>query len=66
MSETIGFRWRLDEDGGGTAFVFTDHRSHVDETKYVFDSLDELPEWMAEAIREDGRLEGELPQGPEE
>lgn len=62
MSEgrIAGIRWRLDEDGGGEAFVFIDYRSHVDERKYVFDSLEELPRPVAEAIRKDGRIEGEI------
>jgi hypothetical protein len=61
MSHTIGFRWQLDDDGGGTAILFTDHQTHVDETIYHFDSLVDLPEWMADAIRKDERLRGEFP-----
>jgi hypothetical protein len=62
MGELIGFRWQLDDDGGGTVVVFTDRRSHVDETVDHFESLEQLPGWMADTIRDDGRLSGEFPQ----
>jgi hypothetical protein len=64
MSRTIGFRWQLDDDGGGTVILITDHRTHMDETIYHFDSLDELPDWVADAIHRDERREGEFPPKP--
>ncbi len=59
--------WHLDEDGGGEAHVFVDYKSHIDQHKYVFDSLDredQIPEGIAAAIREDGRIEGKIPPPP--
>jgi hypothetical protein len=53
--------WHLDEDGGGDAIVSVDHKSHVDDKKYVFESLDELPPGIVKAIREDGRAKGKIP-----
>jgi hypothetical protein len=66
MSETISYRWVIDEDGGGTLYTFTDDGSQVVESTIDFDSLDELPENLADAIREDGGTRGEFPRGPNE
>lgn len=63
----IWLRWHLDPDGGGEAQVALDEKTHVEDRKYVFDSLDrrdQLPLWVAEAIRKDGRESGELPRRP--
>ena len=63
--EIISISWHLDEDGGGEVFVTIDHKSHVDDHKYVFESLDELPPDIAEAIRKDGRTKGKIPDDSE-
>ena len=63
MSEVREIRWHLNEDGGGVAHVFVDYKSHIDEHKHVFNSLDnpdEIPEAIADAIRNDGRAEGTI------
>ncbi len=53
--------WQLDEDGGGTAWLFESEGATAGEvSQYVFDSLDKLPTDLAAAIREDGRQSGEL------
>lgn len=47
--------WQLAEDGGGTAWVM----EGLEDSKWMFDSLDVLPDWIAEIIRKDGRREGQ-------
>ena len=49
-------RWEIHEDGSGTAYVF----EAFEEAKRRFNSLDDLPDDIAAAIREDGRKSGEL------
>ncbi len=55
---SIRIEWFLREDGGGEVNTFTDHPSHVHQTRIAFASLDELPDDIAEAIRRDGRSKG--------
>jgi hypothetical protein len=65
--DLLRVRWHLDSDGGGEAVVAIDHKSHVEDQKYVFDSLDradQLSAGIAAMIRADGRAEGELPVKP--
>ena len=60
MGEVYNVRWLLNDDGGGVALVFTDQgQPHTVEHRYVFKSFDELPNEVADSIREDGRTEGE-------
>ena len=61
MGKILRIVWHLDEDGGGTANIMADRRLSVDKCRYVFDSLDELPPVISEAIRKDGRAAGEIP-----
>lgn len=61
MSETVSYRWIIDDDGGGTLFTFTDDGSGVVESTIDFESLDDLPKGLAEAIRQDGDTRGEFP-----
>ena len=60
LSEVHDISWLLDDDGGGVAKVFIDHGAHTVEHRYVFKSFDELPDYVADSIREDGRTEGEI------
>jgi hypothetical protein len=53
-------RWQLDEDGGGTAWLFEDVGQAAEQHRFVFNSLDELPPDLAAAIREDGGTRGEI------
>ena len=65
MDRLIRVSWHLHRDGGGEAIVHVDKKSEVVAGKYVFDSLDrtdQIPAAIAEAIREDGREQGELPR----
>ena len=65
MGKAMQISFHLDPDGGGEVHVFVDERSHVDQFKYVFDSLDrtdQIPAEIAEAIRKDGRERGEIPR----
>ena len=64
LSEVHDIRWLLDDDGGGAAKVFIDHGAHTVEHRYVFKSFDELPDYVADSIREDGRTEGEITTTP--
>jgi hypothetical protein len=64
MSKTVSYRWVIDEDGGGTLRTFTDDGARVVESTIDFDSLEDLPKGLAEAIRDDGGTEGEFPTGP--
>jgi hypothetical protein len=59
MEDVYNVRWLLDDDGGGVALVFIDQGPHTVEHRYVFKSFDELPNDVADSIREDGRSEGE-------
>ena len=59
MGEVHNVRWLLDGDGGGVALVFTDQGPHTVQHRYLFKSFEELPNEVADAIREDGRTEGE-------
>ena len=54
-------RWRLNEDGGGTYWLDIEKGPHVDAQRCVFDSLDQIPENIANAIRSDGRTSGSIP-----
>lgn len=58
--EIIFVRWQLDYDGGGTAFVLTDHKRQVEEHRFDFGSLEDLPAKLADAIRKDGRRQGQI------
>lgn len=49
-------RWQLIDDDRGTAWVM----EGLEDLKWVFESLDQLPEWIAEIIRKDGRPDGEF------
>ena len=62
MTDNVHVRlvWHLSEDGKGTANVMADQRSSLDQHRYVFDSLDELPPEIGEVIRKDGRQTGEV------
>ncbi len=65
MGSVIRISWHLDPDRGGEVLVFVDEKSHVDEFKYVFDSLDyvhQIPAEIADAIRKDWREQGEIPR----
>ena len=64
MSEAHHVRWLLDDDGGGVVKVFIDHGPHTVQHRYVFKSFDELPDYVADSIREDGRTEGEITTTP--
>lgn len=64
MSETVSYRWVIDDDGGGTIRVFTDDGTGVTESVIDFDSLDDLPEGLAGAILDDGGTTGEFPRAP--
>ncbi len=50
----------MDDEGGGTALVFVYKRDQLVEEKYSFNSLNDLPERIAAAIRERGGTEGEI------
>ena len=52
-------RWRMDDEGGGSAFVFAYRDETLVQHEHFFDSLDELPDHIAEIIRQDGGTEGE-------
>ena len=60
MSEAHELSWLLDADGGGVAKAFIDHGAHTVEQRWVFKSFDELPDYVADSIREDGRIAGEI------
>ena len=60
MSEVHELSWLLDDDGGGVAKMFIDHGAHTVEHRWVFKSFDELPDYVADSIREDGRIAGEI------
>ncbi len=65
MGEIHEIRWLLDDDGGGVAKVFIDHGAHHSvEHRYRFKSFDELPNYVADSIREDGRTQGETTTTP--
>ncbi len=40
--------------------MFIDDGPHTVQHRYVFKSFDELPDYVADSIREDGRTEGEI------
>jgi len=60
MVNVAWIRWEIDDDGRGTAWVFApvEGGNWIDGTRYVFNSLDELPVDLARVIREDGRSTG--------
>ena len=63
--------WWLDDDGGGEVIIFKKDMGPsmepiFKEVKRLFESLDELPEQWAEAIKEDGRRQGSLANLAEE
>ncbi len=60
MSEGHHVRWLLDDDGGGVVKVFIDDGPHTVQHRYVFKSFDELPDYVADSIRKDGRIAGEI------
>ncbi len=60
MGEVHNVRWLLDDDGGGVVKVFIDYGAHTVEHRYVFKSFDELPDYVADSIRTDGRIAGEI------
>ena len=60
MGKILRIVYHLDEDGGGTANIMAERRLSVDKCRYVFDSLDELPSEIGEAICKDGRQAGEI------
>ena len=60
MGEVHNVRWLLDDDGGGVVKVFIDYGAHTVEHRYVFKSFDELPDYVADSIRQDGRIAGEI------
>jgi hypothetical protein len=64
LSEVHHVRWLLDDDGGGVVKVFIDSGPHTVQHRYVFTSFDELPDYVADSIREDGRIEGEITTTP--
>ncbi len=53
-------RWEMDDEGGSMAFVFVYRDDTVAQRKHPFDSLDDLPEHIAELILEHGGTEGEI------
>ncbi len=63
MEKIIAFRWVMNEDGSGVLFSFVDRRSVLIQTENSFDSLIDLPGWVSEAIRDDGRERGEWISG---
>ena len=54
-------RWRLKEDGRGEVIVKEVTNTGLDAQAIVFDTLDQLPENIANAIRSDGRTSGSIP-----
>ncbi len=64
MGEVHNVRWLLDDNGGGVVKVFIDQERHAVEHRYIFTSLSELPDYVANSIREDGRTEGEITTTP--
>ena len=50
----------MDDEGGGTAFVFVYRDDTVVQQEHHFESLDDLPEHIAVVIRERGGNEGEI------
>ncbi len=64
MPEIHTVRWLLDDHGGGVVKVFIDQERHAVEHRYIFTSLSELPDYVANSIREDGRTEGEITTTP--
>ena len=64
MPEIHTVRWLLDDHGGGVVKVFIDQERHTVEHRYEFRSFDELPDYVANSIREDGRTEGEITTTP--
>ena len=54
----INIEWRIDDDGGGELKVFVWGVEGVTLKRRSFESLDDLPDDIAEAIQSDGRDEG--------
>ena len=52
-------RWKMNVEGGGAAFVFAYRDDTLVQQEYFFNALEDLPEHIAEAIRQDGGTEGE-------
>ena len=50
----------LDDQGGGKAIVRTDAGDKATSEEYMFNSLDELPPDIAEAIRRNGQQSAQL------
>jgi hypothetical protein len=63
MAVRLWIRWTLDDDGAGEAKVYHSKTGPDDkDALYSFDSLDradQIPPDVAEAIKLDGRSEGE-------
>lgn len=60
---TLRFNWVLADDGGGTVIAcWRDGDNRVTSRKLVVDDVEQLPESIADIIREDGRAVGEYPQ----
>ena len=62
MDNVPMFRWRLRPDGGGELQVEQVTGSKLEVGTRLFDSLVQLPDGIAEKIREDGREQGEWPR----
>ena len=52
-------RWKMNVEGGGAAFVFAYRDDTLVQQEHFFNSLDDLPEHIAEVIRQDGGTGGE-------
>ena len=54
LDDLHSVRWEMNDEGGGSAFVFAYRDETLVQQEHFFDSLDELPDHLAEAIRKDG------------
>ena len=62
MSESDPWlRWRLKEDGRGEVTIKNVIKTGIEAQVIVFNSLDQLPQNIANAIRSDGRTSGSIP-----
>lgn len=52
--------WRLKRDGSGHVDIHAVKGAQLDSWTYVFGSLGEIPQAIADAIRKDGRAWGEI------
>jgi hypothetical protein len=59
LDDLHSVRWEMDAEGDGTAFIYVYRGDTLVQQEHFFDSLDDLPKHIAEAIRQDGGARGE-------